>query len=170
LIHDKPNRIDKTMTLPKSLSLAVLGMSAALVAVTSTIALAASPAETTIATRHANFKKMGGAMKVLKDQLASGTIDKPAAVAAAKTLATTGRAQVGLFPNGTGPSSGVKTDALAAIWTNRPAFDGQMKAFIAQADKLVLAANTGNAGAIGAQFKAVGGACGSCHKQFRADD
>jgi cytochrome c556 len=158
------------MTLPKSLSLAVLGMSAALVAVTSTIAVAASPAATAISTRQANFKKMGGAMKVLKDQLASGTIDKPAAVAAAKTLAATGRAQGALFPNGSGASSGVKTDALPAVWSNRTVFDGQMKAFIAQADKLVLAANTGNAGAIGAQFKAVGGACGSCHKQFRADN
>ena len=45
-----------------------------------------------------------------------------------------------------------------------------MKTYIAQADKLVAVAGTGNAAAIGAQFKAVGGACGSCHKQFRADD
>ncbi|KMS54821.1 cytochrome C [Novosphingobium barchaimii LL02] len=158
------------MTLSKSLSLAALGMSAAFLAVTSTLAVAASPAATTIATRHANFKKMGGAMKVLKDQLASGTIDKPAAVTAAKTLAATGRAQAGLFPNGSGPSSGVKTDALPAIWTNRAVFDGQMKAFIAQADKMVVAANTGNAAAVGAQFKAVGGTCAACHKQFRADN
>ncbi|WP_159981839.1 MULTISPECIES: cytochrome c [unclassified Novosphingobium] len=158
------------MTLSKSLSLAALGMSAALVAVTSTLAIAASPAATTIATRHANFKKMGGAMKVLKDQVSSGTIDKPAAVAAAKTLAATGRAQVGLFPNGSGASSGVKTDALPAIWTNRAVFDGQMKAFIAQADKMVVAANTGDAAAVGAQFKAVGGTCAACHKQFRADN
>lgn len=162
------------MTLSKHLSLAVLGMSAALVAVTSTVAstgaIAASTAATAVTTRQANFKKMGGAMKVLKDQIASGTIDKPAAVAAAKTLAATGRAQGALFPNGSGASSGVKTDALPAIWTNRTGFDGQMKAFIAQADKLVLAAQTGNADAVGAQFKAVGGTCGSCHKQFRADD
>ncbi|AXB77336.1 cytochrome c [Novosphingobium sp. P6W] len=158
------------MTLSKSLSLAALGMSAAFLAVTSTLAVAASPAATTIATRHANFKKMGGAMKVLKDQVSSGTIDKPAAVAAAKTLAATGRAQVGLFPNGSGASSGVKTDALPAIWTNRAVFDGQMKAFIAQADKMVVAANTGNAAAVGAQFKAVGGTCAACHKQFRADN
>ena len=158
------------MTLSKSLSLAALGMSAAFLAVTSTLAVAAPPAATTIATRHANFKKMGGAMKVLKDQVASGTIDKPAAVAAAKTLAATGRAQAGLFPNGSGPSSGVKTDALPAIWTNRAVFDGQMKAFIAQADKMVVAANTGNAAAVGAQFKAVGGTCAACHKQFRADN
>jgi len=158
------------MTLSRSLSLAVLGMSAAVVAATSTFAIAASPASTAITTRQANFKKMGGAMKVLKDQLASGTISKPQAVAAAKTLAATGRAQAGLFPNGSGASAGVKTDALPAVWSNRAVFDGQMKAFIAQADKLVAVAGTGNADAIGAQFKAVGGTCGSCHKQFRADN
>ncbi|EJU10324.1 cytochrome c'' [Sphingomonas sp. LH128] len=158
------------MTLSNKLSLAVLGVSAAVLTVSATVAIAASPAETAIATRHANFKKMGGAMKVLKDQLASGSIDKVQAVAAAKTLAATGRAQAGLFPNGSGPSSGVKTEALPAIWTNRAAFDGAMKTYIAQADKLVAVAGTGNAAAIGAQFKAVGGACGSCHKQFRADD
>lgn len=158
------------MTLSNKLSLAVLGMSAAVVAVTGTMAVAASPAATAVTTRQANFKKMGGAMKVLKDQLASGSIDKAQAIAAAKTLAATGRAQAGLFPNGSGASAGVKTDALPAIWTNRATFDGQMKAYIAQADKLVAAAGTGNAAAIGAQFKAVGGTCGSCHKQFRADN
>ncbi|HUD27670.1 MAG TPA: cytochrome c [Novosphingobium sp.] len=158
------------MTLSRSLSLAVLGMSAALVAVTGTIAVAASPATTAVTTRQANFKKMGGAMKVLKDQISSGTISKPQAVAAAKTLAATGRAQAALFPNGSGASSGVKTDALPAVWSNRAAFDGQMKAFIAQADKMVVAANSGNLDAVTAQFKAVGGTCASCHKQFRADN
>jgi cytochrome c556 len=158
------------MTHSRRLSLAVLGLSATLVAVTGTMAVAASPAATAVTTRQANFKKMGGAMKVLKDQLASGTINKAAAVAAARTLAATGRAQGALFPNGSGASSGVKTDALPAVWSNRTTFDGQMKAFVAQADKLVLVAQTGNADAIGAQFKAVGGTCASCHKQFRADN
>lgn len=158
------------MTLSKTISLAALGMSAALVAVTSTLAVAASPAATAVTTRQANFKKMGAAMKVLKDQISSGTISKAQAVAAAKTLAATGRAQAGLFPNGSGASAGVKTDALPAVWSNRAAFDGQMKAFIAQADKMVVAANTGNVDAVTAQFKAVGGTCASCHKQFRADN
>ncbi|EJL32846.1 cytochrome c [Novosphingobium sp. AP12] len=158
------------MTLSKSLSLAALGMSAALVVATSTMAIAASPAATAVTTRQANFKKMGGAMKVLKDQISSGAISKAEAVAAAKTLAATGRAQAKLFPNGSGASAGVKTDALPAIWTNRTVFDGQMKAYIAQADKMVVAANTGNVDAVTAQFKAVGGTCGSCHKQFRADN
>lgn len=158
------------MTLSKTVTLAALGMSAALVAITSTMAVAASPAATAVTTRQANFKKMGGAMKVLKDQISSGSISKAQAVAAAKTLAATGRAQAGLFPNGSGASSGVKTDALPAVWSDRAGFDAKMKAYIAQADKMVVAANTGNVDAVTAQFKAVGGTCAACHKQFRADD
>ncbi|KQM19422.1 c-type cytochrome [Novosphingobium sp. Leaf2] len=157
------------MTPSKTIALSVLGASATILALTATLATAASPAATAIATRHANFKKMGGAMKVLKDQLTSGTIAKPQAVAAARTLAAMGRVQPKLFPAGSGPSSGVKTDALPAIWTDRAAFDGKWKDYTTQADKLLAAANTGDAAPIGAQFKALGGTCGACHKQFRAD-
>ena len=158
-----------TFKMPRLAMIGACAVAAALLG-TGTLAVAAPSARDTIATRQANYKKMGAAMKVLKDQLGRGTIDKPRAVAAARTLAATGRQQAALFPNGTGPSSGVKTAALPAIWSNRSGFDGQMKAFVAQADKMVAAANTGNAAAIGAQFKAVGAACASCHKQFRADD
>lgn len=152
------------MTRSKSLALAIFA------GLASTLAIAASPVSTAITARQTNFKKMGGAMKALKDNLAYGAISKAEAVAAARMLAATGRAQAGLFPSGSGPSSGLKTDALPAVWTNRAAFDGQMKTFIAQADKLVVAANSGKIDAINAQFKAVGGACGSCHRQFRADN
>jgi Cytochrome c556 len=130
---------------------------------------AAPSASTTISTRQANFKKMGGAMKALKDEL-GGSADKAKMVAAAKTLAATGRAQAKLFPAGTGPTAGVKTDALATIWSDRAGFDNSMSKFIAEADKLVAAAGTGNTAAIGAQFKVVGAACGACHREFRADD
>lgn len=133
-----------------------------------TLAIAASPADT-IAARQANFKKMGGAMKVIKDELAGGA-DKAKMAGAAKTIATMARAQGALFPKGTGPGAGVKTDALPAIWAQRVTFDGHAKKLIAEADKLIGVAGSGNTAAVAAQFKAVGGVCGACHKQFRADD
>lgn len=139
-----------------------------LAATGATLAVAASPAET-IAARQANFKKMGGAMKVIKDEL-SGGADKAKMVGAARTIAAVARAQGPLFPKGTGPGAGVKTDALPAIWTDRATFDGHAKKLIAEADKLVAVAGSGNAAAVGAQFKVVGGTCGGCHKAFRADD
>lgn len=158
------------MTRMKPLALAAIGLvGLAAAATTATLATAASPASATISTRQANFKKMGGAMKVLKDELA-GSADKAKMLAAAKVLAAQSRQQVKLFPAGSGPSSGVKTDALAAIWTDRATFDAAGKKLIVEADKLVAAAATGNAAAIGPQFKAVGATCGSCHRQFRAED
>ena len=160
------------MTAPRNFGLAAIGMTAALIAMVGAgnLAAAAPSPASVIAARQANYKKMGAAMKVLKDQLGSGTIDKVKAVAAAKTLASTGRQQAGLFPNGSGPSSGAKTAALPAIWTKRTVFDAEMRNLVAQSDKLVAASATGNAAAIGAQFKAVGASCASCHKQFRAQD
>ncbi|MBB4614138.1 c-type cytochrome [Novosphingobium taihuense] len=140
----------------------------ALAATGASFAIAASPADT-IAARQANFKKMGGAMKVIKDELAGGA-DKARMVGAARTIAAMARAQGPLFPKGTGPGAGVKTDALPAIWTDRATFDGHARKLIAEADKLVAVAGSGNAAAVGAQFKAVGGTCGGCHKAFRADD
>lgn len=133
-----------------------------------TLAIAASPAET-VALRQANFKKMGAAMKAIKDELAGGG-DKVKIVGAAKTIAAVARAQVPLFPKGTGPGAGLKTDALPAIWSDRATFDGHSRKLIVEADKLALVAGSGNTAAVGAQFKVVGGVCGACHKQFRADD
>ncbi len=133
------------------------------------LAIAAPPAAVTIAARQANFKKMGAAMKTVKDELA-GSADKAKMAGAAKTLAAMARAQLPLFPAGSSAASGVKSDALPAIWIQRGAFDASAKKLIAEADKLVAVTATGNASAIGAQFKQVGGTCGGCHRQFRADD
>ena len=132
------------------------------------IAVAASPAET-IAARQASFKKMGGAMKALKDELGGGA-DKAKMLAAARTLASTARAQWVLFTPGTGPSSGVKTDALPAIWTQKSDFDAASAKLVAETDKLVGLAGSGNTAAVLAQFKVVGGTCAACHRQFRADE
>lgn len=137
-----------------------------LAALTLAGALAAAPAADPKATRQASFKKMGAAMKVLKEQLAGGSPSKPAMLAAAQTVAATARQQGALFPAG----SGAGTDALPAIWTQKASFDAQMAKLVAESGKLVTVVNGGNADAIGAQFKVVGGTCAACHKQFRADN
>jgi cytochrome c556 len=131
-------------------------------------ALAASPQDI-VAARKAGFKKMGGAFKTINDQIKRGAVDKPAAVAAAQTIAATARQQGGLFPPGTGPDK-VKTDALPAIWTQKATFDAQMNKLVADSGKLVGAANSGDLATLTAQFKATGAVCAACHKQFRQDD
>ncbi len=133
------------------------------------VALPAPAASTAIAQRQANFKEMGRAMKTLKDQSTGGTIDRSAAVAAAKTIAVNARTQKTMFPAGSGPSSGVKTDALPAVWSDRADFDAQMSRLAAEADRLMAAAQSGNASALNAQFRETGKVCAACHRQFRAD-
>lgn len=134
-----------------------------------TVALAAPSASSAIAQRQANFKEMGRAMKTLKDQSAGGTVDRAVAMAAAKTIAVNARTQKTMFPAGSGASSGTKTDALPAVWSDRAGFDAQMTRLAAEADKLMTAAQSGNASALNAQFRETGKVCAACHRQFRAD-
>lgn len=160
------------MSLSKSFVATAFGVALGLSALSASGALsAASPAVTNaIAARQANFKRMGAAMKALQDTLRSGAPSKPVMVNAANTIAATARQQGGLFPAGSGPASGVKTDALPGIWTGRAAFDQQMTAMVTEANRLVAAANGGNAAAVDAQYRAVGRTCSNCHKQFRVDN
>ena len=154
------------MKRPSLLMLAALAVG---LAGSASLATAAPSASTVIAARQANFKKMGAAMKAIKDELAASA-DKAKMAGAARTLATVARAQLPMFPAGSATAPGVTSDALPAIWTQRGAFDASAKKLIAEADKLVAVTASGNAAAIGAQFKQVGGTCGSCHRQFRADN
>ncbi|MDE8652538.1 c-type cytochrome [Novosphingobium album (ex Liu et al. 2023)] len=152
------------------IGLVVAAAVTALVTAGTLAAAAPSPAvKTAIATRQANFKKMGAAMKTLNEQLKADAPNKAAMAGAAKALLAAARAQPKLFPAGSGPSSGVKTEALANIWTDRATFDGQMTKLLGEANKLVGATSGGNADAIRAQYKATGASCSSCHRQFRAD-
>lgn len=146
---------------------------ALLAALLPALALAA-PAEplsptAAITARQAGFKAMGGAMKVFKEQLTSATPDHAAMVAAATTIATAAPQQGALFPAGSGPGAGIKTDALPVIWTDRATFDADMAHLVDESAKLVAATNGGDPVAIGTQVKATGATCGACHHQFRAD-
>ena len=134
----------------------------------------AAPAEppspaAAIAARQAGFKTMGGAMKTLNLQLKSDAPDRAAMSAAAAAIAAAAPQQGALFPPGSGPESGIKTDALPAIWTDRATFDADMAALVTESAKLVAATNGGDVATIAAQVKATGATCGACHKQFRAE-
>ena len=134
------------------------------------IAHAAAPdPKAAIVARQEGFKKMGAAMKALKAQLATDAPDKPIMAAAAATIRDIARNQGPLFPAGSGTEAGIKTDALPAIWTDKAKFDSDMAALVDESGKLVMTVDGGDKDAIAAQTKAVGGACASCHHQFRQD-
>lgn len=70
-----------------------------------------------------------------------------------------------LFPAG---SDKGETKALPEIWTDAAGFQKAAAALGAAGDQLASAAKAGDATAAAAAFKAVGEACGACHKAYRA--
>jgi cytochrome c556 len=74
-----------------------------------------------------------------------------------------------LFPQGTDNGAFEKTNALPAIWKDKAKFNAAAQALQDESAKLIVVAQGGDVGAIGAQLQNVGKACGSCHKPFRAE-
>lgn len=130
---------------------------------------AADSAQATVEMRRAEFKKMGTAMKTLIDQSKTDSPDIAKMQAAALAIdAYTGKIS-GWFPAGSGPESGVDTDALPYIWQARAKFDGIADELGPEAKNLAAALQTGELAGVRAQVKKLGGVCASCHRSFRAD-
>jgi len=72
-----------------------------------------------------------------------------------------------LFPKG---STKGKTKAKAEIWDNRDDFTKKSKNLSKAAGELADAAKAKDDAAVTAKIKAVSGACGDCHKAYRAKE
>ncbi|KXI27672.1 c-type cytochrome [Paraglaciecola hydrolytica] len=158
------------MTLKKNiLSIAIM---ANIVGVT--FMTAASPAQAVdtasiIESRQGKLKKMGGAMKAINEQLKADQADVTKIQEAAQTLSMNAAVLADWFPAGSGAESGIKTDALAAIWQDPDKFSTKAKGLIAQTTTLVELASQADIDSLPSQLKAVKDACSDCHKNFRAD-
>ncbi|MEM7569186.1 MAG: cytochrome c [Pseudomonadota bacterium] len=119
--------------------------------------------------RHEAFEKLGKTFKTISDQLRSGSPDLSIVQPAAASVPEITKDMETWFPAGSGPESGIKTDALAAIWEKPEEFAAKIAAHKTAAASLGAAAGTGDIGAITAAFKATGATCGSCHDSFKAD-
>jgi cytochrome c556 len=69
------------------------------------------------------------------------------------------------FPAGSGTG---ETRALPAIWTDRAGFERVSANAWTAAQALQTTVNAGDAAASAQAFQALGGACGACHRPFRA--
>ena len=74
------------------------------------------------------------------------------------------------FPKGSGPESGVKTDAKAEVWNDAAGFAAAANRFQGEAAKLQEIAAGGDIAAIKAQVRATGGACKNCHDKYRVPE
>lgn len=123
-----------------------------------------------IEARQGQLKKVGKSFKAISDQLKSDSPDVAAIQAAAASVPedTTGMAD--WFPEGTGPESGVETDALPIIWEEKEDFLEKVSTMQEAAVALAAAAEGGDVAAIGAAFQETGGSCKACHDKYRLDD
>jgi cytochrome c556 len=71
-----------------------------------------------------------------------------------------------LFPKGS--ETGHNTKALPEIWSDQAGFEKAAADLGEAAGKLVVAAKSGDADAVAIEAKAVGDACGACHRKYRA--
>jgi cytochrome c556 len=126
----------------------------------------AAPADV-IKQREDNFKAIGKAMKTTMDEFKMPSPNP--AVIKAQAAALTGPASKvgGLFPKGTGPESGVKTDALPVIWQKPAEFKAANDKFLAAVKGFQAAAATNDLAKMQAAAGALGGTCKGCHDTFR---
>lgn len=143
-----------------ALALAALGAAAA---------HAAPPAQV-IKAREANFKLLGKGMKTTFDQLKADSPDIAAIRAAAASIAATAPKLGSQFPAGSGPESGVKTEALPVIWQKPAEFRAAYDKLTGAAKAFKLAADSGDLAKIKASAQALGGTCKGCHDTFRQKD
>jgi len=109
------------------------------------------------------MKSQSAAAKAIKAAVESK--DHATIEAKAKDIMGTAEQIPGLFPKG---STKGKTKAKNEIWENNAEFVKDAKALGKAASELAAAAKARNDAEIGVKVKALGDACTSCHKQFRA--
>lgn len=134
------------------------------------LAAAAVDAAKVIAARHAGYKDIARNMKAMSDNLKTGSPDPALIRASANAIAASAARIPGWFPMGSGPETGLKTHAKPEIWQHPDAFRAKAQDLRAQALKMAALAGSGDADALGAQLRAVGGTCKACHDDFRMKD
>jgi cytochrome c556 len=116
-----------------------------------------------IGVRRAGMALQGSALGAVKLAVGAGAEVKSFA-GAGSAFAAWAKQIPGLFPPGTDKGD---TKALSAVWSDSAGFAKSAVALGAAADKLTAAAKANDKEAFAAAFKAVGDACGDCHKTYR---
>ena len=129
----------------------------------------ASPSAEIVKARQANFRVFGGSMKSLSEQMRSSTPDFVKIREASNNMIAASEGMANWFPEGSGPESGLKTDAKAEIWVDRTDFDTKIAAFNAAQSAFSEAVSTENIVLIQAAFGGVGPSCKACHDKYKAD-
>jgi len=118
-----------------------------------------------IAVRQAAFDMNSGTFLYLRAVVAAKGDVKPLENPA-KGLAKWAALIPSMFPKGT--ETGDNTKALPEIWSDPAGFQKVAASFGETATKVAEAAKAGDAELVATEVKALGDACGACHKTYRA--
>jgi cytochrome c556 len=127
----------------------------------------AQPPVEIIKGRQQGLKSLGAAFKVVRDELKSDNPDGARIRKAAADVSEAAGAIKDWFPAGTGPDSGIKTDAKAEIWTEAAGFATAEQAFVREAGKFVRVTSGPDAAAWKEGAASLGQACKGCHDSYR---
>jgi cytochrome c556 len=118
-----------------------------------------------IAVRKAGMDLQASTLAAVNQAVKAGAEVKPLASAGA-AVAAWAKQIPGLFPAGT--DKGEDTKALPEIWSDSAGFAKDAAALETAGNKLAAAGKANDKDAFVAALKEVGGACGACHKAYRA--
>jgi len=123
-----------------------------------------------IEARQEGFKAIGGAFKKVREEIKKDEMDMAALETAAATLSDKADEMDTWFPEGTGPDSGVKTEALATIWEDADGFEEAIGRFRSATAEFETAVKAADMEKVRSAPTLLGGACKDCHDNFRLDD
>lgn len=123
-----------------------------------------------IEARQEKYEALGDTFRTLNQQFRSGSPDLAVVQEAAAQVPTIVEGMETWFPAGTGPESGVETEALSTIWETPDDFAQKIVEHQEAVAALAEVANSGDLDTIQAAVQATGATCGACHDDYRLDD
>lgn len=127
---------------------------------------AASAAEL-VKARQQGLKALGAAFKVIRDELKGDAPDAAKIRTASADITRAAGAIDKWFPAGTGPDSGVKTDAKPEVWADPVGFATVREAFVREANKWGQVGNSTDTSAWKEGAASLGQSCKGCHDKYR---
>jgi cytochrome c556 len=127
---------------------------------------AASAAEI-VKARQKGLKALGAAFKTIRDELKGESPDAAKIREASADITQAAGVIDKWFPAGTGPDSGVKTDAKPEVWTDSAGFATAREAFVREANKWAQLGNSTDASAWKEGAASLGQSCKGCHDKYR---
>jgi len=117
--------------------------------------------------RHEKFERMGEAFEEIDKEIGREAPDITLIQQNSVQIDEWAGDQVHWFPEGSGPESGIKTEAKPEIWSMPDEFGALQDAFVVEAGKLKKAAIAGHVDSLASQIEATGAVCSKCHETYR---